>query len=257
MKYMKLPLFVIFALFLPYIVWADDDAICTDRPTKTNLPCIAPTGWFQYEGDIFNWTDSSGGNTYLFTNPTFKYGLNTKIDLELNISPYEEITGHNTPVLGGVGDLYARMKYNVFNNNGAAVTLLPYVKVPTAPPGIGNKAFEEGLIVPISFTLPAGFSLVLDPEVDVFKDAQDSNYHMNYQGLVNIGHTVFSDKVTAYAEVWSGVNEDPSGTVTQVSFDTAVTWLVKPGVQFDAGANIGLNRATPILQTYAGISQLF
>lgn len=254
---MKLFPLAIFALLMPAIILAEDDVICTDRPTKTNFACTVPAGQFQYESDIFNWTDGRDGNTYLFTNPTFKYGVSSKVDVELNISPYEEVTGHNTPVFSGVSDLYARMKYNVYNEGGSMVTLLPYVKIPTAPPGIGNKAFEEGFIVPVSFTLPAGFALVLDPEFDYFKDTEDNGYHVNYQELINIGHTVFSDKLTAYAELWTDANNDPSGTVTQVSFDTALAWVVKTNLQLDIGANIGLNKATPELQSYVGISQLF
>jgi hypothetical protein len=234
-----------------------DDIICTDRPTKSNLPCTVPAGYFQYEGDLFNWTDTRSGNTYLFTNPTFKYGLNSKADIELNIVPYEKVTGHNAPVLGGLGDMFARAKYTILNASDTSVTLLPYLKIPTAPPGIGNKAFEEGLIVPVSFNLPKGFVLLFDPEADDFKNAQSNSYHANYQGLVNVTHSLFSDNISVEAELWSDVNKDPAGTVTQASFDAAGQWLIKPSLQLDIGANIGLNRATPNLQSYVGISQLF
>jgi hypothetical protein len=243
-------------------------ALCTDRPTRSNFPCTVDAGYFQYEADAFNWTyDNAGGvtrNTYLFTNPTFKIGLTNRSDFEINIVPFEDVVTHNgtthqTTENTGPGDLYARYKYNLFGNDsgGIAVTLLPYVKIPTAPPGIGNQAFEEGLIVPVSFNLPKGFLLVLDPEVDAFKDAAGSSYHGNYQGLVNISHTVFSDSITAYGEWWTDANKDPSGTVIQDSLDFAVTWLARPNLQLDVGTNIGLNAATPDVESYVGISKRF
>ncbi len=49
-------------------------AICTDRPTKTNVPCTVDQGHFQYESDLFNGTfqrvDGVTTDTYLITNPT-------------------------------------------------------------------------------------------------------------------------------------------------------------------------------------------
>jgi hypothetical protein len=43
----------------------------------------------------------------------------------------------------------------------------------------------------------------------------------------------------------------------QYSFDTALSWTVRPNLQLDIGANFGLNSATPNLQLYAGMSQRF
>ena len=68
-------------------------SLCTDRPTKSNLPCTVDAGHFQYEADAVNWGYTRQGditrNTYLFTNPTFKLGLTNNWDVELNIIPFE------------------------------------------------------------------------------------------------------------------------------------------------------------------------
>jgi hypothetical protein len=236
-------------------------SICTDRPTKSNLPCTVDAGHFQYEADIFNWTRSTVGgsvtSTYLFTNPTAKLGLTDKIDVELNMVPYEEITTHNSEVTG-VGDLFARMKYNLFGNGGGdvAATLLPYVKVPTAKAGIGNRSFEGGLISPVSFALPMDFSLLFDPELDVLRNSTSSGYHAQFQGLANVSRTVI-ENVTGYVELWSSYNNDPKSATTQVSLDVAVSWLIKSDLQLDVGANFGLNKFTARTQAYFGISQRF
>ena len=44
---------------------------------------------------------------------------------------------------------------------------------------------------------------------------------------------------------------------TQMSFDTAVSWIVIPNVQLDVGANFGLTSVTPAVQVYTGLSQRF
>jgi Putative MetA-pathway of phenol degradation len=243
-------------------------SFCTDRPTRSNLPCTVDAGHFQYETDAFNWTYSNHRgavqDTYLYSNPTFKLGLTNRIDFEVNMAPFEEVKTrdvrtHAATDLTGTGDLFLRMKYSLMGNDGGdvAVTLLPYVKAPTAPPGIGNKEVEEGLIVPVSFNLPRNFVLLFDPEIDDLHNFSGGGYHANYQGLVNLSHTLFRDDVSGEIELWGETNRDPSGAATEASLDLAAQWLMRPDLQLDIGANTGLNRATPDFQGYVGISQRF
>ena len=61
------------------------------------------------------------------------------------------------------------------------------------------------------------------------------------------------------SEVWSDVNFDPGGTVTQASFDLGAAWIpaAHPNFQLDGGVNLGLNNQTPAAQAYVGISLRF
>ncbi len=240
---------------------------CTDRPTKGNAPCTVDAGHFQIETDILNWTRSSIGGTtqdiFLYTNPTLKLGLNDRMDLELNIAPLVQVKTRNNAAgtrsdQKGIGDLFARVKYNLLGNEGGslAVSLLPYVKVPTARAGIGNKSFESGLIVPVSFALPNDFSLLLGPEIDLFRNSTNSGYHANFQGLINLSRPITSS-LTGSVELWSDINPDSATTTRQWSVDFALIWSVMPNLQLDIGTNIGFNRATPDVQTYVGISKRF
>jgi hypothetical protein len=243
-------------------------SFCTDRPTKSNLPCTVDAGHFQYEADAFNWTYThSGGatvNTYLFTNPTFKLGLTNTVDVELNIAPAERVTVKNPfgrQSLTGVGDLFLRTKVNLAGPEGGdfQATLLPYIKVPTAKPGIGNGAVEGGTILPLSFALPMGFTLLFDPEIDILRNTLNTGRHANFQTLANLSRAL-SDSVTGYAELWGQVSDDPAATTKQASLDLALSWVAwsdLPNLQFDAGTNIGLTSATPKLVAYVGISQRF
>ena len=78
--------------------------LCTDRPTKSTSPCTVDAGHFQLESDLFNVTVDRGGGqtttTWLATNPTLKYGLTDRLDVEVNMAPYVSVwfaTGHPTP----------------------------------------------------------------------------------------------------------------------------------------------------------------
>jgi len=151
-----------------------------------------------------------------------------------------------------------RAKINLWGNDGgsSAAALIPYVKAPSAPIGIGNGAAEEGLIAPLALTLPNNFTLLLIPEVDAFKDSADDGRHANLIFDINLSREVIKN-VTAYVELWSDYNDDPIVKTTQVSFDTALSWIVLSNVQLDVGANFGLNSATPAVQVYTGLSQRF
>lgn len=248
---------------------ADLRAFCTDRPTKSTGPCTVDAGHFQIESDVFNVTyDTSGGadtTTLLYTNPTLKLGLTNAIDAEINISPWGSIASKDrrtgrTARASGVGDLYLRLKANLLGDDSGdvAVAIEPYVKIPTAPTGIGNGAVEGGVVVPIQVNLPANWSLTIDPEGDALKNAVGDGDHFNMSGLLSFSRPV-SKTVTLSLELWSDVNFDPGGTATQASFDLGAAWIpaAHPNFQLDGGVNLGLNNQTPAAQAYVGVSQRF
>ena len=243
--------------------------LCTDRPTKSTSPCTVDAGHFQLETDLVNATfDHSGGadtTTILYTNPTLKWGLSNTVDLELNIAPFETVTSRDrstgiTTRASGVGDLYGKVKFDLIGADGGnfGLGLEPYIKAPTAPVGVGNRVVEYGVIAPISITLPANWSLVIDPEVDALKNAIGNGRHANYSGLLSFSYPV-SKTVTASAEIWGDVNDDPGGTVRQVSVDLGAAWVPAstPNMQWDGGVNLGINSVTPAVQAYIGVSRRY
>ncbi|MGI4731496.1 MAG: transporter [Janthinobacterium lividum] len=239
--------------------------ICTDRPTKANVACTVPAGDVQVEADAINWTRLSVAgtqtDTVLYTNPYLKLGVGTHTDLEVNIAPYETVRTRDAAgvasTLGGVGDLYLRVKQRLTSDAAKTqVSLIPYVKAPTARLGIGNGQWEGGVIAAANIPIPAGFTLTVGPEVDVLADGDGSGHHANLVMLANLSHPI-GKKITAYGEFWTGQNLDPAGHVQQYSLDTAVAYLISPTWQVDLGGNFGLNRATPGSQLYLGVSTRF
>jgi Putative MetA-pathway of phenol degradation len=239
----------------------------TDRPPKANSPYTVDAGHFQYETDLVNFATQLAGpisvNTLLAPNPTFKVGLTNNIDFEVNAPTVVGVRTYNAATnaastVWGVDDVFIRAKVNLWGNDGgkSALALIPYVKAPAAPPGIGNGATEGGLIAPLSISLPDDFTLVFNSEIDALKDSADNGRHANFINLVNISRPVVKD-VTLYLELWSDYNDDPTQKTTQLSFDTAVAWVVRPNLQVDFGADVGLTNATPTIQVFIGLSQRF
>jgi Putative MetA-pathway of phenol degradation len=239
----------------------------TDRPPKANSPYTVDASHFQYETDLVNFATQSAGpisiNTLLAPNPTFKVGLTNNIDFEVNAPTVVGVRTYNAATnaassVWGIDDVFIRAKVNLWGNDGgkSALALIPYVKAPAAPPGIGNGATEGGLIAPLSISLPDDFTLVFNSEIDALKDSADNGRHANFINLVNISRPVVKD-VTLYLELWSDYNDDPMQKTTQLSFDTAVAWVVRPNLQVDFGADVGLTNATPTIQVFVGLSQRF
>jgi hypothetical protein len=240
---------------------------CTDRPTKSNGACTVDEGHFQVESDIFNASfmrqDGVSTDTYLYTNPTLKYGLTHTTDVEVNWAPYETVRTHDahagtTDTLSGIGDLYLRAKVNLIGEDSGAVgvTLFPYIKAPTARSGVGDGAWEGGLLVPIVIKLSNSVNLSFNPEVDLLENTAGDGRHANMAQLIDLSWTL-PRNVTVFGEFWSDVNFDPTGSVTQYSADLAAAWGFSHDLQLDAGVNIGLNRATPAVQVYTGVSHRF
>ncbi len=243
---------------------ADPGPICTDRPTKSNAACTVPEGMVQVEADLFSWTRLAAGpartDVLVYTNPVVKYGLGPNSDIQLNIVPLVEVRTRadgQTVSQRGVGDLTLRFKQRLTGpNSRVQVALLPFVKAPTAERGIGNGEWEGGVIVPVQ--VPVGkATLTLVPQVNLLADAlSPDDRHLEFQGVVNLAYPVAS-RTTMAVELWTSENWDPAGTVRQYSADAAVSYLLNDELQLDIGGNFGLNRATPDVQLYVGVSARF
>ncbi len=242
---------------------ADEPPLCADRPMKSNNACAAAPGTWQLETDLFNGTfQRSGGmttDTWLLTNPTLKYGVAENWDVEANLVPYEIVRTHDafgTHTLSGIGDLFLRVKYDAIPEGNVQLGFVPYVKLPTARDGIGNGAVEGGVSVPVNITLSEVWSLGFSPEFDALKDANGDGRQFNTSQTVVVGYALPGD-LTLNAELWGDWNDDPAGVPTQYSLDLAAAELLTKTFQIDGGVNIGLNRATPDVQLYAGLATRF
>src|SRR5215469_18093863 len=220
----------------------------TDRPTKSDVPYTVDAGHFQYETDLINYAHQQTGgvrtDTLLIPNPTLKLGLTNDTDVEVNIAfaTLHMINGRMTRDISGPSDLFFRVKTNIWGNDGgsSAFGLIPFIRLPTAPAGLGNQAVEGGVIAPLSISLPDKFTLLFNGELDALHDNAGSGYHPNLIALANLSREIVKD-VTLYAELWTDVNADPEHGQTQFSFDTAIAWKIQSNLQADLGLNIGLN----------------
>jgi hypothetical protein len=244
---------------------ADEQPICADRPGKATSTCTVPTGHWQVETGLADWTlDRNGGErdtSLVLGESTIKYGLTGDSDIELDAIPWQRATSRGPgfrETTSGFGDLSVSYKHGLTSSDAALqVTLYPYVKIPTARRPLGNRKWEGGLLVPIDYSISKSpFSIGLTPELDWVADADGRGHHAAMVQVASLGWQV-SPKLNLSAEMWGEWDWDPAGTTRQASADGSIAYLVTNDVQLDAGANFGLNRNTPDVELYGGISKRF
>jgi hypothetical protein len=236
--------------------------ICPDRPGRGTSACTVEAGHAQLElglfDDSFQHRSGVTTDTDAVGSLLAKWGVNERTDVEAGMALYQTLRVHGssgTTTVSGIGDLFLHAKYNPLGAGAFALVLEPFVKLPTATGGLGNGAVEGGLVLPMSYDLGNSWSLAMTPEADIQLNASGSGTHANLVDVVGLGKS-FGAFILG-AEVWTDQNLDPVGTISQYSFDLDAAWLANNDLQLDGGVNLGLNRATPDVEIYFGISRRF
>jgi hypothetical protein len=244
---------------------ADEAPICAARPGKATPPCTVPTGHWQIETGFVDWTlqkaEGERDTALVIGETTIKYGLTDRSDIEVDVTPWQRATSRGPGFhdqASGIGDVVVAYKQQLTGGSAPLqVSAMPYVKIPTAGHALGNGRWEGGLLVPIAYSLPnTPLSVGLTPELDLVADGDGAGRHAAMVQVASLGWQA-TDKLNLSAEIWGQWDWDPAGTTRQASADAAAAYLVSNRVQVDAGANFGLNKATPNAELYGGLSVLF
>ncbi len=244
---------------------ADQSPICADRPGKATSACTVPLGHWQIETGFADWTqqkaDEERDTSLVIGETTIKYGLTGSSDLEVDVTPWQRESssfGGMHESASGIGDVNVIYKQRLTSADAPVQVLaMPFVKVPTANHDVGNGKWEGGILFPIGYAIPkTPFSLGLTPEADWVSDGDGHGHHAAMAQVASLGWAA-TDKLNLSAEIWGAWDWDPDGTTRQVSADAAAAYLLSNDVQLDAGANFGLNRNTPDVELYGGVSVRF
>jgi hypothetical protein len=252
-------------LFLSTAAGADEQPICATRPGKSTAPCTVPAGHFQIETGLADWSLQKGGgerDTSLAIGETvFKYGLTDRSDIEVDVTPWERSASSAHGIhqqASGFGDINVIYKHELTSADAAVqVAVMPVVKIPAAKHSLGNGKWEAGLLVPVLFNIgKSPLSINVTPELDWVADGDGGGHHVAMTQVASLGWAI-SNKVSVSGELWGQWDWDPAGTTRQATADGSIAYLLNENVQLDAGANFGLNRNTPDVEIYAGISKRF
>ncbi len=240
--------------------------MATDRPDQTDGVFTVPKGWWQFETGLFNYSrrmDTDHRNeTFIWGEVNAKYGLTNNIDVQLIWQPWTEQRYKGNPDAGedgfareGVNDLVARVKFNLFGNDGGpwAMSVVPFVKIPTAKHKIGNDLWEGGMSINSEVELGGGFTLGNTIYSQILGDSDDT-LHFSPTATAVLGYEV-TDSFTVYGEIY-GQNRVDTERYWQTSFDAGFMYSITPNVIFDAGAN-WFFRGEEAFNPFVGLSWRF
>jgi hypothetical protein len=236
-----------------------------DRPDKTESPYTVDAGHFMLEMDFANFTyDKTGGTTMKAWNVgdfNFKAGLLDNMDIQFLYDNYldvrtEDGSGKST-TQSGFGDFTTRLKINLWGDDSGttAFALLPYVTFPTSTDGLGDRAVEGGMILPLAVKLPGDFDLGLETAVSCLGNDNSSGYYADFINSITLDHPIIC-KLSGYLEFFSDIStESHSSWVGTV--DAGLEFLVTKNVQLDCGCNFGVTSAASDYNPFSGISVRF
>lgn len=243
--------------------------LCADRPGKGSPACTIDPDRLQAEVGLADWSHDRNRDSIeddlLLGDMALRYGLGPSTELRLGWTAYGQVRVKDraTGMVShdhGSGDVTIGLRQNLHNPDGSgfAIALQPFVTLPTGGHAIGAGTWGAGLVVPISYQLPSNIQLGLTSEIDAAPDEDRHGRHTAYSETLSISVPV-TKSITGSAELWAMRDRDPSGHSSQSSFDLAAAWIPKEKgrLQLDAGTYVGLNRQTPDIEAYVGVTEKF
>ncbi|MEJ7934491.1 transporter [Sphingobium sp. AN558] len=253
---------------LPAAAQAQDAReLCADRPGLGTPACTVEPGRLVFELGLGDWTRqkdaASETNMAKTGDALFRVGLTDSLEAQLGWTAYGHVRIRDRSTNaeekdGGVGDIALALRQNLHNPDGSgfSVAVMPYVTLPAGGAAIGAGDWGAGLLVPVSFDLGHGLSLALTPEVDAAVDGDRSGRHLAYGSVFGLGLD-FGNDVSATIETSAMRDDDPDGHSTEALAGLSFAWQPSKDMQFDIGANIGLNAASPDREIYLGVVRRF
>ncbi len=245
--------------------------LASDRPGKSQSPVTVDAGHFQIEADLFNFSFGRDGQTttrqWSTPNALLKLGLSDGVDLEV-IAPgaqsfeYNDRTTKQLVKASGITDTWVGAKFNLFGDDpndgpaGLALAMIPMIKIPTASKALGNNRWEATVAIPCQISLPGDWALVVQNNDGLRANYTGQGYHGDFQGLVNISHSLYFQNLTAALEyAYDYALEGFEGHSSTV--DPSLQWQVAKGLALDMGNYIGTSGKAPAENPYVGITVRF
>lgn len=237
----------------------------TDRPDTTESPISVDAGHIQIESSLFDygWNDDGGIEEEVFTYGAMniKFGLLNHVDLQIVFDTYTEVetkdkTTGITNTVDGFSDVQARLKVNLWGNDGGktALAFFPFIKIPTGT-ALSNDKVEGGIILPFSMELTDTIGLGLMAEADFVRQDIGAGYDTEFVHTAVLGFDV-TEKIGAFIE-YVGVTGSDSEFDYQASTVVGVTYSPSDSLQCDAGVRFGLNEEAEDFGLFFGTSTRF
>ena len=240
---------------------------CTERPGLGEPPCTLEPGSFAVDLGLVDWTlerdSETRTDTILAGDLLLRMGVADHAEIQFGWTPYGHVrmrdrASGQVSRVARAGDVTLSLRRNLMHpdGQGTSVALMSFASLPVGRMPVGAGDWGAGLIVPMSFDLADGLSLGLSPEIDAAADEDGDGRHLAYGSVIGLNADL-SETVFATLELSARRDEDPAGHESEWLGGLSMGWLANDDLQFHIGTNVGLDRASPDVELYAGISRRF
>jgi hypothetical protein len=243
-----------------------------DRPDLTDNPFTVDAGHIQLESDIFNYTlsrpDSDGTvtETFLFGSTDVRVGLTNRAEVDFLLQPIDAVrrrlvhpsrdtwdAGPDTLEIGTKINFYGDDKFE--KPGSIALGIRPFIEIPTVRNGVGEEDVQGGVSGLFAIQLSDKAGIELMTEYDFIKNEEGSGYHVEYFNSGSFEYE-WTSKLSTYFEVATLFgNEDPNGGIVQLG--AGILYQPKENLQLDAGLNVGVTRASDVINPFVGVTKRF
>lgn len=260
--FLALPLFLIATP-----VQAQLRDLCPERPGLDTPPCIVDAGHWQVEIGLADVTrDKSGGQrsaTVTLGDTELRYGIDSGTEIRASWAAYtwqhdhDRISGERSHA-SGTGDISLGVKRALLNPGGDALSVaaVAMITLPTGSHAISNGDWSASFQLPVSYALTSSLSLIATPEIGAATDQDGHGRHLAYGSAGGLSADL-NEKWNASLEMQLIRDRDPAEPSTQALSSVSLAFKPMASLMLDAGANFGLNHATPDTELYIGLSRRF
>jgi hypothetical protein len=240
---------------------------CPDRPGLGTPPCTIDAGRVAVELGLADWTlDRTPGSrtdTIEAGQLLVRVGLTDSLEAQIGWTAFGHLRERDRATgsverMSGVGDLTVALRQNLANPDGSgfSAAVMPYATLPIGNEAIGAGEWTAGVLLPLSYELEGGVQLGVTAQVEAAADGDRDGRHLAYGGVAGLSLPL-SEALGVTVELAATRDNDPSGHATEWLAGLSAGWMVRDGLQLDAGANIGLDATAPDLQLYLGVARRF
>jgi len=192
-----------------------------------------------------------------------KIGLLKNLDAEVMIEPFQTVTatveaGTFRPFRrteSGFGDLSARLKLNVWGDDGGktALSVSGNATFPTANDRIGGGRYAAGPSLEFAAQLPGDFELRINSGASIFEDARD-DIQSTFANLISLSHPIVGD-LEGYCAFDTAVFTSETVWVGQIR--VGLNFRVARNVELYAGSSFGVTDNAMDYQPFLGVAARF
>lgn len=250
-----------------YPAHAQERDFCPSRPGLGTTPCTISPGRVAVETAIADWTldedDEERTDTVLIGDTLARIGLTDRVEAQVGWTPFGHVRTRDK--LSGTvdranraGDVLVGLKANLHHPDGKGLSFAvqPFATLPVGRTPVGMGDWGAGVVAPITYDLNDTFNLQFTGEADAAVDEDGDGRHLAYSGVAGLAAKL-TEKLSATIEVQALRDDDPAEATTQAFASLSFGWLPSDDLQLDTGAVAGLNRDTPDVEIYIGISRRF